>query len=160
MSGTLTQSERRRIGQRGWRLAHILFCTQSEHALRKLLLGALHAGRYDEAARCLAMWDAMDAREREQIERLFKWQRSAEQVVTRLSIRDLEERLHDLIERPPYRTERTHERLQRTDLPIYRAEYDRRLAACLPAPQVGTDELTEIERMRLEAVKRRRSITD
>ncbi len=155
MSATLTQAERRSIAGRGWRLSRMLRFTRAEHELSEALGDALHARRYEDAARHLAAWDAMDPRIRAEIERLFKWRCSPEQVASRLSIRDLEDRMQRLTERPHYYSERHFERLQRTDLPVYRAEYDRRLAACLPTATVATEDLTNIERMRLEAVKRR-----
>lgn len=155
MSATLTESERRSIGQRGSRLINLLRLAKREPQLSAALSGALCKGSYEDVRHCLSVWDAMDARVRREIEQFVKWRQSPEAVATRLSIHDLEERLLRYAERPHYYTERYFKRIQRTEMPIYQAEYDRRLAACLPAPQAGTDELTDIERMRLEAVKQR-----
>lgn len=78
MSATaLTQTERRSIGQRGWRLYWRLSLAEREPQFAEALGDALRARRYAEAARHLAEWDAMESATRPRPPLTLVWRNDA-----------------------------------------------------------------------------------
>jgi len=105
---TLSASERRSAGQRGWNVYWTLVRADSKEPLRDLIGGALRTKCYEAVAAGLRLWDEMNPRMRACIEQQAKESRSPQTIARRIESVDKLARLiaeitEDLPTKPPRR---------------------------------------------------------
>lgn len=81
---TLSASERRSAGHRGWNVYWTLVRADSKEPLRDLIGGALRTKCYEAVAAGLRLWDEMDSGTRARIEQQAKESRSPQTIARRI----------------------------------------------------------------------------
>jgi len=96
---TLSASERRSVGQRGWKVYWTLVRAEANEPLRDLIGCALRTKCYEAAAAALRLWDEMSPRTRARIEQQAKESRSPQSIARRIrSVGDLTDLIDQITE--------------------------------------------------------------
>jgi hypothetical protein len=166
MTHSMTATERRVAGQRGWQLIQVLDAAHANIPLRGLLHHALHCKCYEAVAAALGMWDALPAAERAAIKKRAEDYLRPSAIASRIETIEGLIHLIDRLEQEDcsWRTKRNMAR-RNALLDAYREELALRTMGDPPVqmfgvplsnrPFPGTAELTDEEKARLRAVKER-----